>query len=150
MTPLLNTRHLWHLRFAEIPLPPVLPRDYDIVRVGMGLGLAAIDTLIDEGQPVGPLLCCIEHHKLLVPVRAGTAHWWGAPHSDCEDGPAQPCQTHGPWSACRRMWAVPPGPRQTATTEPGALHHHLSQVRARMRNVSGRPQGARVREVCHV
>ncbi|CAM5502316.1 MULTISPECIES: hypothetical protein [Streptomyces] len=151
MTPLLSTRHLWQLGFAEIPRPLALPRDYDVVRVGMGLGLTAIEMMIDQGHHVGPLLCCIQHHKLLVPVRAGTAHWWGAPHSDCGRGPAQRCETCGGLAACRsRLWMLPAGPLAAATTEPGALHHHLSQMRSRLRDVSSQPQGARVRETCHV
>ncbi|UFQ99779.1 hypothetical protein KBP30_00340 [Streptomyces sp. Go40/10] len=151
MTSLLHTRHLWQLGFAEMPRPLALPRDYDVVRVGRGLGLAAIEMMIDQGHRVGPLLCCIEHRTLLVPVRAGTAHWWGAPHSDCGAGPAQRCKTYGGWAACRnRLWMLPAGPLAAVTTEPGALHHHLSQMRARMRDVPGQLQAAGAREACHV
>ncbi|MDN3260800.1 hypothetical protein QWJ26_13445 [Streptomyces sp. CSDS2] len=146
MTPLSST-HLWQLAFAEIPRPGALPRDYDVVRVSMRLGLPAIDMMINQGHRVGPLLCCTEHLRLLVPVRAGTAHWWGASHSDCVDGSEQRCGMTGGWAACRgRLWILPAGRRTATTTEPGALHHHLSQMRSRMRDVSGLSEATGVRE----
>ncbi|MFF7098299.1 hypothetical protein ACFY9A_38875 [Streptomyces rubradiris] len=151
MTPLLSTRYQWQLGFAEIPRPLALPRDYDVVRVGMVLGLTTIETMIDEAHRVGPLLCCLEHRRLLVPVRAGTAHWWGAPHSDCVDGAVRQCRTDGGLAGCHsRLWMLPAGRLASATTEPGALHHYLSQTRSQFRDVSGHSQAADLREACHV
>lgn len=149
MTPLLSTRHPWQVRFGERPLPPALPGDYDVVRVSVGLGMAAIDTMIDSGEQVGPLLCCMDHRMLLVPVATATAHRWGAAHSKCGAGPALRCEVHGVWATCRsRIWVIPPGPLAYATTDPDALHDRLSLTRARMRNSSCRHHAAR--EACHV
>lgn len=152
MTPLLSTRHPWHVRFGESPPPAALPRDYDIVRVSVGLGVAAIDTMIDSGDRVGPLLCCMDHRMLLVPVQPGTAHRWGASHSECSAGSALWCRAYGARSACRsRLWLVPLEAPESATTEPDVLHDRLSLMRARMRDISRQPQAAlRDREACHV
>ncbi|MCL3999239.1 hypothetical protein [Streptomyces lavenduligriseus] len=150
MTPPLSTRYQWQLGFAEIPRPLALPRDHDVVRVGMVPGLPAIEQMIDEGHRVGPLLCCIEHCRLLVPVRTGTSHWWWAPQTDCVHGSVRQCSTDGGFAGCHgRLWMLPDRRLAAATTEPETLHDYLSQMRSRLRDVSGRPQAAGVREACH-
>lgn len=150
MTPLLSTRHSWRLHFSETP-PPDLPRDYDVVRVSMGLGMSAIDHLVETGAAVGPLLCCLAHRMLLVPVEFGTAALWGAAHSFCDTGPSLRCSRQGAQSVCHhRFWVAPPESRAYATTDPRTLHDCLSLVRSQMRNAGRRPIGLRVREMCHV
>ncbi|MGW2686321.1 hypothetical protein ACWC6I_24605 [Streptomyces sp. NPDC001414] len=152
MTPLLSTRHPWRLHFGETPLPPMLPRTTDAVRVSMGLGLATLDTMLDSGHRVGPLLCCITHRNLLVPVVSGTAYLWGAAHSVCDAGPALQCSPQGaPQSLCHdRFWAVPPDPLARPTTDAAVLHDSLSLMRTRMRDVARQLNGLRAREMCHV
>lgn len=152
MTPLLSTRHPWRLHFGETPLPPMLPRTTDAVRVSMGLGMATLDTMLDSGYRVGPLLCCITHRRLLVPVVSGTAYLWGAVHSVCDAGPSLQCSTQGgPQSFCHdRFWAVPPDPLAHPTTDAAVLHDSLSLMRAQMRDVARQPNGLRAREMCHV
>ncbi|WP_405893459.1 hypothetical protein OG612_29500 [Streptomyces sp. NBC_01527] len=149
--PLLSTRHPWQLRFGETPLPPTLPPDIDIVRVGMGLGMAAIDAMIDSAHRVGPLLCCITHRMLLVPVASGTADLWGAAHSVCSTGSTLHCVMHGYQSICHnRLWVTPPESLAYPTTDPGMFHDRLSLMRARMRTAARQPLSVRTREVCHV
>lgn len=152
MTPLLSTRHPWRLHFGETPLPPMLPRTTDTVRVSMGLGMATLDTMLDSGHRVGPLLCCITHRSLLVPVVSGTAHLWGAAHSVCDAGPSLQCSPQGaPQSSSHsRFWAVPPDPVAHPTTDAAVLHDSLSLMRARMRDVARQLSGLRAREICHV
>lgn len=146
MTPLI-TRHAWQIQFGEAPLPPRLPRDFDIVRVGVGLGMASVDLMVDQSREVGPLLCCLTHQVLLIPVGSGTADRWGAPHSVCSSGRSLQCPTKGYQLPCRaRFWASVPEPTAAAVTESAALHESLSQTRAGMRRVCR----ARRREVCHV
>ncbi|MFF3697272.1 hypothetical protein [Streptomyces sp. NPDC002221] len=137
MPPLLSTRHAWRLQFGETPPPFPLPRTIDFVRVGVGLGMAAIDAMVDYGDPVGPLLCCMTHRLLLVPVPSGTANVWQAAHSDCGTGPLLRCCTSlGPKSPCaQRYWIAPPS-QTHQFTDATMLHHYLSLVRARMRNAS--------------
>ncbi|MEV8033608.1 hypothetical protein [Streptomyces sp. NPDC086182] len=151
MTPLLSTRHAWRLHLSEAPLPPMLPHETDVVRVGMGLGMAALDAMIDSGNRVGPLLCCITHRRLLVPVESGTAYRWKAAHSVCDTGPSLRCSRQGAQSACHhRFWVAPPESRAYPTTDPRSLHDRLSLVRSHMRNADGHSMGLRVRETCHV
>lgn len=146
MTPLI-TRHAWRIQFGEAPLPPRLPNDFDIVRVGVGLGMASVDSMVDASREVGPLLFCLTHQVLLIPVGSGTADRWGAPHSVCSRGRTLQCLTKGYQSPCRaRFWVCGPEPTAAAVTESAALHESLSQTRARMRRVNG----TRRREVCHV
>lgn len=147
MTSLLTTRHPWRIQFGETPLPPTLLSDFDVVRVSMGLGMASIDTMIDTSRQVGPLLCCLTHRVLLVPVGSGTADWWAAPHSACSSGSALQCVTRGYQSSCRaRFWVSVPWPSTASATEAAAFHESLTQMRALMRRVCG----TRGREVCHV
>ncbi|MDQ0765597.1 hypothetical protein [Streptomyces canus] len=146
MIPLLTTRHTWQIQSGETPLPPTLPSDFDVVRVSMGLGMASIDTMLDASREVGPLLCCITHRVLLVPVESGTADRWLPPLSACSSGPSFQCLTRGYQPPCRaRFWLSVPEPTAAAVTEPAGLHESLSQTRARMRRVCG----TRGREVCH-
>jgi hypothetical protein len=128
----------------------MLPRETDVVRVSMGLGMAALDAMIDSGYRVGPLLCCITHQRLLVPVESGTAHQWSAAHSVCDTGPSLQCSRQATESVCHhRFWVAPPESRAHPTTDPRILHDRLSLVRAQMRNVGRHPMG-RVREACRV
>lgn len=150
-TPLLSSRHPWRLHLTETP-PTALPREYDVVRVSMGLGMSAIDQLVETGSAVGPLLCCnLTHRRLLVPVELGTAALWGPAHSVCDTGPSLRCSRQGAQSVCHhRFWVAPPEPQAQATTSPWTLHDCLSLVRAQMRNVNRHPMELRVREICHV
>jgi hypothetical protein len=151
MTPLLSTRHPWRLQFGEVPPPFTLPPDLDVVRVSMGLGMAALDEMIDCGNQVGPLLCCMTHRRLLVPVSSGTAEVWRAAHSTCEPGLSLRCSPQGPESLCHhRFWVAPPVSLAYPTTDAMVLHDSLSLMRARMRNVAQQPMGLRTREMCHV
>lgn len=151
MTLLLSTRHPWRLHLSEAPLPAMLPPETDVVRVSMGLGMAALDVMIDSGNEVGPLLCCITHRRLLVPVEAGTADLWKAAHSVCDTGPSLQCSRQGAQSVCHhRFWVAPPESRAYPTTDPRTLHDRLSLVRAQLRHADRHPMGLRVREMCHV
>ncbi|KNE83397.1 hypothetical protein ADZ36_05760 [Streptomyces fradiae] len=147
MTPL-RTRHAWQLSFGETPRPSTLPRTFDVVRVGMGLGLPAIDAVIDSNGQVGPVLGCGTHRSLLIPVEAGTAHLWGAPHSVCDAGAALWCGTDGEPSFCHnRVWMSRPEPLAHPTTGHRTLHNHLSLMRDRMRSPRQLRCGAGT--VCH-
>ncbi|MFF4755278.1 hypothetical protein ACWD5R_41015 [Streptomyces sp. NPDC002514] len=151
MTALLSSRHTWRLHLSEAPLPAMLSRETDVVHVGMGLGMAALDAMIDAGKRVGPLLCCIAHRQLRVPVESGTADLWWAPHSVCEAGQSLRCSEYGARSGCQnRFWVIPPEPRACPTTDPGILHDRLSLVRAQLRDADRYPMGLRAQEMCHV
>ncbi|MFE9250781.1 hypothetical protein [Streptomyces sp. NPDC007088] len=137
MTPILSPRHPWRLQFSEIPLPAMLPRESDVVHVSMGLGMAALDAMIDFENRVGPLLCCITHRRLLVPVDSGAASLWRASHSVCDTGLTLRCSRQGPPSMCHdRFWVMPPQPRAYSTTDPMTFHHRLSLARSQMRDSS--------------
>lgn len=74
----LRSHHLWHVAIGEPP-PGALPRAHDTVRVGMALGLPAIDALVADGTGVGPLKYCLGHQSLLVPVEAAHSTGGGPP-----------------------------------------------------------------------
>ncbi|MGW7199407.1 hypothetical protein [Streptomyces chryseus] len=137
---------------SEVPLPATLPPDFDIVHVGMGLGLSGLDSMIDRGQAVGPSLYCITHRMLLIPVGAGTADLWRASHSLCTKGPRLACLRQGYQRRCdTRFWAAPSAPLASAITAPAELHEALSLTRARMQHPENRsPFITQGREVCHV
>ncbi|MFC4507877.1 MULTISPECIES: hypothetical protein [Streptomyces] len=108
--------------------------------------MASIDAMLDASREVGPLLCCITHRVLVIPIGSGTADRWQAPHSACSSGPAFQCLTSGYQPLCRaRFWLSVPEPTAAAVTERACLHESLSQTRARMRQVCG----TRGLEVCH-
>ncbi|MGW0538040.1 hypothetical protein [Streptomyces sp. NPDC003032] len=151
MTALQSTRHSWRLHLSEVPLPAMLPREVDVVRVSMGLGMVALDAMIDDGHQVGPLLCCITHRRLLVPVKSGIASLWSAPHSVCDMGRSLQCAAYGPQVVCQgRFWVIPPEPRAYPTTDPWVLHHCLCLARAQMRNVGKQPAAIGTQAMCHV
>ncbi|MEU0215053.1 hypothetical protein ABZ281_07965 [Streptomyces sp. NPDC006265] len=152
MNPLSSPRQPWQLTFAESPHPDGLPPRHDIVRTGMGLGLPALDALQEQADNVGLILCCIVHRLLLIPVEAGTADTWQAPHSTCRPGPMRHCldlEHSGYTPQCGRFWLL--GDRNLqATTDAAALHHSLSLTRSRMRSTPHQASIARrVQEVTY-
>ncbi|MFM9540095.1 hypothetical protein [Streptomyces turgidiscabies] len=145
MNPNASTRRTWQLPFAESPHPAGLPTHHDIVRTGMGLGLPALDVLREQTDTVGPVLSCPSHQLLLIPVEAGTADTWQAPHSTCRPGAMEPCldlDHRGYTPRCRRFLLLG-GPISQATTDAAALHHSLSLTRSRMRSAPYQPGNAR-------
>lgn len=139
MTPLSSTSQLWLFHFAEWPRPVVLPHDFDVVRTGMGVGVPAIEALREQEAAVGPVLCCMAHRMLLIPVAATTADWWHAPHSLCRRGGQWVCadfEEQPLYTTCAaRFWIVPAQGRY-ATTAHADLHHSLSLTRSRLRTVA--------------
>ncbi|MFF3127099.1 hypothetical protein ACFVRD_33435 [Streptomyces sp. NPDC057908] len=155
MTPLLSTRPL-HPVMVHFGEDPSLPDVFDVVRVGLALGLNAIAHLVDTRQAVGPYLGCREHATLLIPVKSGTADSWGAPYSDYSD-----CSRHTTVStircgqsygrSCRScVWVeqFSLGARMT-TTDPVALKGALSLQRSRLARGAGQLAVSPVRDVCH-
>lgn len=130
---LLSSRYPWYFALGEQPMPPtaLLPA-YDTVRVGLALGLHAIDGLVADGSSVGPLRCCLVHRQLLVPVESGTARRWRAPHSECAPGPRPRCTCEG-YRGCTGFWLTQPHPDPVPTTAADALYDALSRTRSRMR-----------------
>ncbi|WP_051830863.1 hypothetical protein [Streptomyces violens] len=77
-------RYPWLLRFGVTPRPETLQgRPIDIVEASLRLAVDAAESLLDTSTPVGPMLCCLQHAKALIPVPAGTVDWWYAAHSQC-------------------------------------------------------------------
>jgi hypothetical protein len=142
------------VQFGETPYPLVLPDVFDVVRVGLSLGLHAVDHLIETEQAVGPFLACRLHGALLMPVESGSVDRWSAPHSECSrhstvrtircvQGYGPPCQSRV-WVELLERGAC------AATTDPAALHEALSLRRSHLRRSVGTPALSPVREVCHV
>lgn len=150
MHSLLDSRHLWHVHLSE-RLPTLLPPTYDTVRVGLVLGVQAIDELVDAGGDVGPLSFCLAHRHLLVPVESGTTDRWHATHSTCTGGKNMYCaegSAHSYQQRCTRLWVSRPHPDPSPTTAADALHHALSLTRSRMRTPH-QPLRSHRSQVCH-
>ncbi|MEU9663856.1 hypothetical protein [Streptomyces chartreusis] len=110
-----------------------MPRAHGIVRVGLALGLPAIDALVADGRSVGLLRYCLTHQKLLIAVEPDTIHRWRAAHSDCVPGARTwRCISDG-YRSCSGLWVTSPELVPVATTPADALHEALSQARGRMR-----------------
>ncbi|MFJ4003872.1 hypothetical protein ACIPWL_10490 [Streptomyces sp. NPDC090023] len=135
----LRSDHLWHIALGEQP-PAGLPSDLASVRIGMALGLPAIDSLVGDGTDVGPVRYCLDHRQLVVPVEADTVHRWRAAHSDCvPEAWIRGCGAGG-YRGCTGLWVTRPGSERAAVTPAGALHDALSLTRARLRTASGTRQ----------
>ncbi|MDX2623779.1 hypothetical protein ABZ501_27315 [Streptomyces sp. NPDC019922] len=117
--------------------------------MSLALGLPAIDALVADGAEVGPLMYCLGHQRLLVPVEGGTFHRWGAAHSDCVPGARTGrCVSDGYGGrSCTGLWVTRPEPVVLSTTPAAALHEALSRTRDRMRVPRNTPVPQR-REVC--
>ncbi|KOV22546.1 hypothetical protein ADK90_10555 [Streptomyces sp. XY413] len=142
----LRSDYPWHIALGEHP-PAGLPSDLASVRMGMALGLPAIDSLVGDGTDVGPVRYCLAHRQLLVPVAAETVHRWRDAHSDCVPAARVRGCGAGGYRGCTGLWVTRPGPGRTAVTPADALHDALSLTRARLRTAPGthypRPQEAR-------
>ncbi|KOV48750.1 hypothetical protein [Streptomyces sp. H036] len=132
----LRSDHLWHIALGEQP-PAGLPSDLASVRMGMALGLPAIDSLVGDGTDVGPVRYCLDHRQLAVPVEADTVHRWRAAHSDCVPAARIRGCGAGGYRGCTGLWVTRPGSERAAVTPAGALHDALSLTRARLRTASG-------------
>lgn len=132
--------HLWDVRLREEPHPDVLPDAFDLVRVGMAAGKPALDAL--DAREVGPVLCCMAHHVLLIAVPAGTVVGWRAPQTKCRPSRQRACADPGELQLATRcadrLWMVPAG--GGPTTDPDALQESLGRTRDRLRT---RPVRAR-------
>ncbi|WP_051779866.1 hypothetical protein [Streptomyces sp. NRRL S-241] len=132
----LRSDHLWNITLGEQP-PMGLPSDLASVRVGLALGLPAIDALVGDGTGVGPVKYCLAHRQLVVLVEAETVHRWGAAHSDCVPAAGSRSCGAGGYRGCMGLWVTRPGPARTVVTPAGALHEALSLTRARLRMAPG-------------
>lgn len=132
----LRSNYLWQVALGEQP-PTGLPSHLASVRVGLALGLPAIDALVGDGTDVGPVKYCLAHLQLVVPVEAETVHRWGAAHSDCVPAAGYRSCGAGGYRGCTGLWVTRPGPDRTAVTPAGALHDALSLTRARLRTAPG-------------
>ncbi|MFJ4990378.1 hypothetical protein ACIP9H_42155 [Streptomyces sp. NPDC088732] len=137
LTPTSYTSRLWQVAFTELPHPVGLPARHDVVRTGMGLGLPALEAMRERKEAVGPILCCPAQQVVIVPVAAGTADVWAAPHSLSRSGAQWHCAEPGCPPCSGRLW-ISGG---AAITDAAALHHSLSLTRSRLRSGSVRPRG---------
>ncbi|MEU7072920.1 hypothetical protein AB0B30_27695 [Streptomyces narbonensis] len=132
----LRSNYLWQIALGEQP-PMGLPSDLAAVRVGLALGLPAIDALVGDGTDVGPVRYCLDHRQLVVPVEAETVHRWRAAHSDCFPAAGSRSCGAGGYRGCTGVWVARPGSERPGVTPAGALHEALSITRDRLRTAPG-------------
>lgn len=154
MTSTTRTIKPWQLALSELPRPAGLPPQHDVVATAMGVGLPAVEALrVQPVTTVGPILCCPLHRFLLIPVPAGTAKVWQAPHSRCLPGWRWDCAEllgSGPARCGSRFWLFDGLQAQAALTDARALYESLSRTRSRLRTPVPRCSGHVVREVSGV
>ncbi|MGY5131948.1 hypothetical protein ACWGJW_05980 [Streptomyces nigrescens] len=69
------TTYAWWVQLAEKPFPdPLAQLDWAILPLGLQPGLPALEALLYDGEPVGPVLCCPRHRRLYVAVAAECRH----------------------------------------------------------------------------
>ncbi|GAA2313423.1 hypothetical protein Scani_79460 [Streptomyces caniferus] len=69
------TSYSWWVQLTEMPLPdPLAQLDWAILPLGLQPGLPALEALLCDGEPVGPVLCCPRHRRLYAPVAAECRH----------------------------------------------------------------------------
>ncbi|RSO07035.1 hypothetical protein DMH18_26750 [Streptomyces sp. WAC 06783] len=90
--------------------------------------MQALEDLLAHRHRVGPVLCCLTHRTVLVPVPAQTADRWHAPQSVCS--PLMHCASAPVGSGCRRVW-LDPGHGSGPVTDSRALHHAYLSRRQR-------------------
>ena len=102
---------LWRVRPSEHPRPPsVLSRDleWDVLSLNLPVGLAALESMQRQKLPVGPVLGCVVHRLVHIPVTPS-----GRPFLE-RGMTVRPfnasCPSDGGWSiGCSgRMWLLPP------------------------------------------
>lgn len=119
----------WRIQLTSRPLPQLGP--VDVVQAGLGVGLRAVEGVRKAGWPVGPILCCISHSWIHIPVELDTKHWWHAPQTVCRDGVWE-CSIDRPttpYLRCSGVWLFPPDAQHVCTDVP-ALLHWLSLTRS--------------------
>lgn len=119
----------WRLQFAARPEP--LPGAVDVVEAGLAVGLRAMERVRGWGLPAGPVLCCITHFLMHIPVEPDTVHRWYAPQTTCRTG-IWMCSTakqRSLHSTCLGVWLLPPNGEQEYT-DSSALLHGLSVTRS--------------------
>ncbi|MEU7148640.1 hypothetical protein AB0B15_11455 [Streptomyces sp. NPDC045456] len=131
----------WFVRFDEraaaVHRKPEIPPA--TVQLGLRIGLQALEDLLAGHHRVGPVLCCVTHQQVLVPVPAQTADRWHAPQSVCSR--LMRCANAAVGSGCHRLWLSPDrdgGP----TTDSGALHHAYLSRRQRPAGRARAPWGS--------
>lgn len=124
-----QTELSWRIQFAARPLPPL--GAVDVVQAGLRVGLRAVEGVREQGLRAGPVLCCLVHSLVHIPVEADTAYRWHIPQTLCRAG-AWECSTDkqgSRYSRCVGAWLLPVGD-QYVSTDSDALFHRLSMTRS--------------------
>lgn len=114
----------------------------DVVQVGLLLGLRAVESVRERGLPAGPVLCCIKHSLVHIPVEPGAAYRWHAPQTVCGTG-TWVCSVDkqgSAYSTCMGIWLLPPDGRHVFTDSAGLLHG-IAVTRSAVARNSGAPYG---------
>lgn len=122
----------WNVQLAGQPLPkPSLARRVDVVQTGMPVGMRALDAVRRASCHVGPVMCCVTHQLVHIPVESDTAHRWHAPQALCRPGEFTCSVPGSEWAGheCRRIWLMPHGSPH-AVTDSRELHHRVALARA--------------------
>ena len=135
-----HTELPWCLQFAGHPTP--LASAVDVVEAGLAVGLRAIERIREWGLPAGPVLCCVKHSLMHIPVEPDTVYRWNAPQTTCRTG-VWVCSADKQWSmysTCLGVWLLPPDSEQDYT-DSAALLHGLSVTRSAVAHNYGASYG---------
>jgi hypothetical protein len=125
----------WNVQLVGGPPPQrLVAKRVDVVQAGMPVGLRALEAVRGTPHPVGPVLYCVTHLLVHIPVERDTAHRWHAPQTLCRPDTFA-CSLPGlGWSRheCRRIWLMPHDSAYAATDSRG-LHHQVALARSASR-----------------
>ncbi|MDX6349383.1 MAG: hypothetical protein QOF84_4173 [Streptomyces sp.] len=125
----------WNVQLVGDPPPKrLVAKRVDVVQAGMPVGLRALEAVRGTPHPVGPVLYCVTHLLVHIPVERDTAHRWHAPQTLCRPDTFA-CSLPGlGWSRheCRRIWLMPHDSAYAATDSRG-LHHQVALARSASR-----------------
>ncbi|MFI9588602.1 hypothetical protein ACIHCQ_44110 [Streptomyces sp. NPDC052236] len=124
---------------VEQPFPAqLLGSAFDVVQTGMRVGLRALEEAREVAGPVAPVLVCLSHLFVHIPVEPGTAYRWHAPQTLCRPGLLS-CSVSEIESTCcaccPRIWLIPPDKTSRPYTDSTELRHRITL--ARRTNASG-------------
>lgn len=125
------TTYAWWVQLTEKPLPaPLTEREWAVLPLGLQPGLPALEALLHDGEPVGPVFCCPRHRKLYVPVTAESQRSLMGERLGVRRGRDLSCpfdQRHR--GGCDgRLWLLPADPRHL--TDLVALADRMVRVRS--------------------
>ena len=136
----------WRIQPGDEPRPPAVTggRTWDAVTVSEGVGRAALDVMLAEGRRVGPVVLCVCHRSVYIPVASRSAQALTARFDVRSADLSCPSPPHRYAGCSGRLWLLPARVEDDARlTDWREVFHAIHMIRARGRLLpSVPPQGS--------